>query len=181
MPASDTARPWPSMIDVANYFGSPALLEWIMAFHFTDLCGEKAVQLPLAAKQPADREFGNVIRRDNHSNRRSISLCGRATTQSDLVPLGEFTSNDSYTENHSHCSPDLLTNQSHIPDLTVPPRAPASPGALESRAELLYALALATTARRNGLSATIASSDANMLPPGAIRNTLSQCPDVCCT
>jgi hypothetical protein len=61
-------------------------------------------------------------------------------------------------------------------------RSPTKPGAPDfGGAELPYVLAFATTALRHGLSATIASNDARMLAPAAIRNTLSQFPDVCCT
>jgi hypothetical protein len=39
---------------------------------------------------------------------------------------------------------------------------------------------LATTILRHGFRTTMASSDARMFAPAAIRNTLSQLPDDCC-
>jgi hypothetical protein len=45
---------------------------------------------------------------------------------------------------------------------------------------LVYAVAFSTTALRQGFSTAIASSEARMLAPAAMMNTLSQLPDDCC-
>jgi hypothetical protein len=47
-------------------------------------------------------------------------------------------------------------------------------------AKLSYAMAFSTTVLRQGFSTAIASSEARMLAPAAMMNTLSQLPDDCC-